>query len=77
MQGRPSPLSTGTSTPPTPTPPADVALSNTISGLLVIVLPAVVVCTILVHRKCREMILQRRIQRLNRLWQLDSSRKLS
>jgi hypothetical protein len=55
----------------------DVALSNNISGLLVIALPIVVICTIVAYRKRKAIVLQRRIDRLHRIWQLDTSKKLS
>ena len=56
---------------------ADVAQSNTISGLLVILLPVLVICAIVAYRKQRVRVLQQRIQRLDHLWQLDSSKNLS
>ena len=55
----------------------NVAQSNTISGLLVVLFPVVVVCAIVTYRKQRARTLRQRIQRLNRLWQLDSSKNLS
>lgn len=51
--------------------------ANTISGLVVIILPVVVVCAILGCRKRRAIVLRQRIQHLNRLWHLDSSKNLS
>ncbi|NJO40764.1 MAG: hypothetical protein HC769_02555 [Cyanobacteria bacterium CRU_2_1] len=79
MQSSPTSLNaaTSTSTPPNPTPQTDVARSNTIISSLAIVLPVVVVCAIVGYRKYRATILRRRIQRLNQLWQLESSQKLS
>ena len=77
MQSYPGSLKTNTSTQPNPTLQPDFALSNTISGSLTIILPAIVICAIMGRRKYRTTILQRRIQRLNRLWQLDSNKKLS
>ena len=61
-----------------PTRSTDVALSNAISGILIIFFPTVVICAIVVYRrKHRATVRQRRIQHLHRLWQLDSSKKLS
>lgn len=52
------------------------ARSQIISGVLVILLPVVVVCAIVTYRKHKAVIMQRRIQHLNQLWQLDSSKSL-
>lgn len=56
---------------------ANIAQAQAISGLLVILLPAVMVCAIVGHRKRKGIVLQQQIQRLNQIWQLDSSKKLS
>lgn len=56
---------------------ADIARSDAISGLLVILIPVFVYCTIVGYRKYRTTLVQRHIQHLNRLWELDSSKKLS
>ncbi len=55
----------------------DVAPINAISVLLVLLLPVVVIGAIAGYRKRKATVLQQRIQRLNRLWQLDSSKNLS
>jgi hypothetical protein len=44
--------------------------------LSAIAFAVVLVCTIMGYRKYRTTLLQRQIQRLNRLWQLDCSEKL-
>jgi hypothetical protein len=49
---------------------------NVMDGMNVVVaiaLPFVVAGTIMSHRKHKARLMQRRIQRLNRLWQLSSS----
>jgi hypothetical protein len=66
-----------TSTPYHPIQQATATRSQVISGLLVILIPVVVVCAIASYRKHKAVVLQRRIQRLNWLWQLDSSKSLS
>ncbi|MDX2230241.1 MAG: hypothetical protein NW220_11430 [Leptolyngbyaceae cyanobacterium bins.349] len=50
------------------------ARSQIISGLLVILVPLVVVGAIVSYRKHRAMVMRHRIHRLNRLWQLNSSK---
>ena len=68
---------TVTTTQYNPTQQADVARSNAINGLIAIALPLVVIGAILAYQKHKSTVLQRRIQRLNRLWQLDTSKNLS
>lgn len=63
------------SAPHHPIQPANLVPSIAMSGLL-IMLPVVVVSAVVSYRKYRSTVLQRRIQRLNRLWQLDTHRKL-
>jgi hypothetical protein len=53
----------------------EVAVSIALGGFLIF-LPIIVVCAIAGYRKHRAMVLQSQIQRLNRLWQLDSSQNL-
>jgi MFS-type transporter involved in bile tolerance (Atg22 family) len=65
-----------TSTPHNLTQQADIARSNAISGLLVILF-VVVVGAIVGYQKHRSTIMQQRIQHLNRIWQLDPKRKPS
>lgn len=77
MQGGLHIQRTVTSTQYNPTQQTDVVLSNTIGGLLLILLPVVVICAIAVHRKYRTTVVQRQIKLLNRLWQLDSNKNLS
>ena len=77
MQGSLSIQKAVISTPYNPTQQASVARSNAICQLLVILLPVVVLCAIVGHRKYQAMVLRWQIQRLNRIWQLDSSKKLS
>ena len=54
----------------------DFAPINAISVLLTIALPVVVIGAIVAYQKHRTTILQQHIQRLNRVWQLDSSKNL-
>lgn len=77
MRGSPSTLKTGTFTQPSSTAQTDAALFNVIGGSLTIALPLVLSCAIVGYRKYQAVILQQQIQRLNRLWQLDSSKNLS
>lgn len=77
MRSSQSPLKTDMSTQSDPTLQTDFVLINTTSGSLVIVIPLVMICAIVGYRKCRTAILRQRIQRLNRFWKLNSSRKLS
>jgi len=60
-----------------PAQQVDVTQSNTISGLVILLLPFVVTCVIMGYRKHKAMVRQQRIQHLNQLWQLGSSKKLS
>lgn len=84
MRSNPSSLKTITSTQSNLTPQTNVALTNTNSNSLAndcvmlsaIAFAVVLVCTIMGYRKYRTTLLQRQIQRLNRLWQLDCSEKL-
>lgn len=75
--GNPSTLKTGTSTKPNSTSQTDAALFNVMGGLLAIALPLILVCAIVGYRKYRAKILRQRVQRLNRQWQLGSSKELS
>ena len=59
-----------------PTQQADIARLNAINGLLVITLTLIVVGAIVGYRAHKATVLQRRVQRLNRIWQLDSSKNL-
>lgn len=77
MQGNTSNYKTVTSTQYNSTQPTDIARSTAISGFFVILLPVVVIGAIVGYRKCKAMVLQQRINRLNRLWQIDSSQKLN
>ncbi len=72
-----TPLGRVTFTQHHPTPPADVAATNAVIGVVAIALPIVLFCAIVAHRKHKATVMQQRIQRLNRLWQLDSSETLS
>jgi hypothetical protein len=60
-----------------PAQQADIARSQVISISLIILLPVVMLCAIVGYRKRKTLVLQRRIQHLNRIWQLDSSQNLS
>jgi hypothetical protein len=64
-------------TPYSPAQQADIDRSQVTSGLLVILIPIVIVCAIMGDRTHKAKVLQQRIHRLNRIWQLDSSKKLS
>ena len=77
MQNSSSLHKTSTSTQPHPTQPSDVAATNALIGSLAIALPVVVICAIAAYRKHQSTLMQRRVQRLNRIWQLDSSKNLS
>jgi hypothetical protein len=77
MQGNSSTLKTVSSTHHNVAQQTHLAPINTISGLLAIALPVVVVCAIVGYRRHRARVIQWQIQRLNRLWQLDCSEKLS
>jgi Alphavirus glycoprotein J len=55
----------------------DFAQSNVIDGLTAIALLAMIVGAIVGCRKHQDATRRRRIHYLNRLWQLDSSKKLS
>ena len=55
----------------------DVGSINAISVSLAIALPIIVIGAIVTYRKRQTTILRRRIQHLNQLWQLDSSKNLS
>jgi hypothetical protein len=77
MQSSLSPSKTGTSIQASPAPQPDFALINAIGGSFAIAFPAVVVCVIIGCRKYRATILQRRVHRLNRIWQLGPSKNLS
>lgn len=77
MQSSLSAYKTITSPQYSSTQQADIAQANAIMASLVIALPIVVVCAIVGYRKYRATVMQQRIKRLNRLWQLDASHKLS
>jgi hypothetical protein len=76
MPGISSSHRTITSTQHNLTQNADTTQANTINAVLVLLFPVVIICTIASYRKYRAIVMQRQIQRLNRLWQLDSSKKL-
>ncbi|KAM3098067.1 hypothetical protein ACKFKG_06490 [Phormidesmis sp. 146-35] len=57
--------------------PTNVAAVNVVLGSLAIAFPIVVGCAIVSYRTHRAMVVRRQIQRLNRIWQLDSSNNLS
>lgn len=50
---------------------------NALISSLMIAIPVVVITAVARYRKYRVMVIQKRIQRLNRLWQLDISKNLS
>lgn len=64
-------------TPHNLTQPTDIVRSQTISGLLVILLPIVMVSAIVGYRKHQATVMQQHIHRLNQIWQLDSTEQLS
>jgi len=64
------------SPPYSPTQQADMARLNSISGLLAIALPIIVIGAIVAYQKHKAIVLRRYVQYLNQLWQLDSSQKL-
>jgi hypothetical protein len=66
-----------TSTTHLSTQKADIAHSNTVSGLLAILLPTVALGAIAIYRKHQARMMRQQIQRLNRIWQLNSSETLS
>jgi len=76
MRGNSGIQTTITSTQHSPTQPTNSALTNTLLGSLTIAFPAVIICAIVGYRKYRTTALRRRIQCLNRLWKIDSSKKL-
>lgn len=55
----------------------NVALIDIFSVMMAIAFPAVAIVAVVSYRKQRAKVLRQRIQRLNRLWQLDSKPKLS
>ena len=55
----------------------DVVSINAINVSLAIALHVVVISAIVSYRKHRITVLRRRIQHLNRIWQLDTSKKPS
>lgn len=76
MRGSSSYQRTITSTQQNSTQQAEVGRSQAISSLLVILVPIVIVCAIVSYRKYKATVMQQRIQCLNQLWQLDSSKRL-
>jgi hypothetical protein len=68
---------TGTSIHPNPILQTDIVPSNTMSGLVAIAFPVIVIGAIVGYRKYRAAVVRQHIQHLNRLWQLDSSQELS
>ncbi len=60
-----------------PTQQADIAHLSTISVSLAIALHVVVISAIVAYRKYKATVLRQRVQHLNHLWHLDSSRKLT
>lgn len=77
MQSGLSTYKTVTSTQHNSAHQADIARSNAIISSLTIALAVVVIGAIVTYRKHKATVLQRRMQRLNRLWQLDTSKNLS
>ncbi len=77
MQNSSSIHKTSTSTQHTLVQPTDVAATNALIGSLAIALPIAVLCAIVGRRKYQSTLMQRRVQRLNRIWELDSSKNLS
>ncbi len=73
MQSSPK---THTTIPATPNPSAQPSDAIFISTAI-IVLPIMLMVTVLSYRRYRAMITRQRIQRLNRIWQLDCSTELS
>jgi MFS-type transporter involved in bile tolerance (Atg22 family) len=68
---------TVTTTQHNPTQHTDVAPINVISVSLTITLLVIVLGAIVAYRKHKARVLQQRIHRLNRLWKLDASKKLT
>jgi hypothetical protein len=66
-----------TSTTHPSTQQADIAHSNIVSGLLAILFPIVALGAIAICRKHQARLMRQRIQRLNQIWQLNSSETLS
>lgn len=73
MSGRLFTAHTATVTPTTSTAPTDVARSQMGAGFLVILLPLLILGAIGYSRQRQAIARQRQIQRLHRIWQLDSS----
>ncbi|NJO80545.1 MAG: hypothetical protein HC827_19930 [Cyanobacteria bacterium RM1_2_2] len=77
MRGNAGVLKPVISTQPSPTPQPNLAQPNIIGISLMLILPAVMVLAVVGYRKQRARVLQQQIKLLNRIWQLDSSKKLS
>jgi hypothetical protein len=63
--------------PYNPTSQTNVAEIDPITVALTIAFPVFVICAIVGYQKYRVTALQRRIKRLNQIWQLDALKKLS
>lgn len=62
--------------PYNPVQQTNMTRSQASIGLLAILLPVVVVCAIMGYQQHQAWVLQQRIQRLNRIWRLNSSKNL-
>lgn len=76
MRGNPV-QKTGTSVQENPTLQTNVGAIDPVGAAVIIAFPVLVVCAIVGYRKYRTTVLQRRIKRLNQIWQLDCLKKLS
>lgn len=76
MQGGSRIQKTVISTQHNPAQPTDITPTNAPLGSLTIALSVGVVCAIVGYRKHRATVLRRQIECLNRIWQLDSRKKL-
>ncbi|NJL39576.1 MAG: hypothetical protein HC899_24625 [Leptolyngbyaceae cyanobacterium SM1_4_3] len=75
MRGNPV-QRTGTSVQENPTSQTNVGAIDPVGAAVMITFPVLVICAIVGYRKYRTTVLQRRIKRLNRVWQIDSCQKL-
>lgn len=55
----------------------DITRSTTLSGLVAVLFPLMIVMMITGYKKYKVVVRQRRINRLNRMWNLAASKKFS
>lgn len=76
MRGNPVPR-TGTSVQENPTSQTNVGAIDPVGAAVMITFSVLVVCATVGYRKYRTTVLQRRVKRLNQIWQLDFLKKPS